>query len=105
MDSWACDADDTDSINANAWDTDKDYVDSNADSGSDKRLMKDAHGFKEFLCHLCNNRFTRKDHLNRHIESVHVKYVKHECSACNQEFSRKDSLTRHVNEIHARAKK
>ena len=55
----------------------------------------------EFICHLCNEKeFSSQEHLDRHIEKVHVKFAKHICSICKEQFSREDSLARHVKDIH-----
>ena len=40
---------------------------------------------KAFACQQCNKRFTRNDHLERHIESVHEKRKQFECAVCSHQ--------------------
>ena len=59
----------------------------------------------DFICHLCDEKeFSSQEHLDRHVETVHVKSAKHICPICEEHFSREDSLARHINDIH-KAKK
>ena len=48
-----------------------------------------------FLCVQVPKSFSRKYHLNRHIESDHLN-KKILCDKCGKEFSREDSLQRHA---------
>lgn len=43
-----------------------------------------------------NTSFSRKDHLVRHINSVHKKIKPHVCEKCGKRFSRTDNLKHHV---------
>lgn len=55
---------------------------------------------KKYVCELCNNKeFSRKDALERHMNTVHNK-KKFKCPLCNQELSRKDLLDRHIRNFH-----
>ena len=56
-------------------------------------------------CHLRNENFSSQQHLDRHIETVHVQFDKHLCSICEEDFPREDSLARHMNNIHKSEKK
>ena len=53
---------------------------------------------RPFNCSVCFLSFTRINHLNRHVEQIHVK-PKHEktfkCSTCDISFTRSDHLKRH----------
>ena len=54
---------------------------------------------KTFQCDQCNKQYCQKNHLNRHIASVHDK-KKSECDQCNKQFSDKGSLKRHISAVH-----
>jgi len=56
---------------------------------------------KKNVCNICAKEFSRKDALQRHIESVHNK-KKFKCPICEQEISRKDLLDRHIKKFHNR---
>ena len=43
-----------------------------------------------------NTSFSRKDHLVRHINSVHKKIKPHMCEKCGKRFARTDNLKHHV---------
>ncbi len=50
---------------------------------------------KTFVCHLCNRRFRRQEHLKRHYRSLHTLDKPFECVACGKKFSRSDNLSQH----------
>lgn len=50
---------------------------------------------KTFVCHLCNRRFRRQEHLKRHYRSLHTHDKPFECSECGKKFSRSDNLSQH----------
>ena len=71
--------------------------------GSEKSLRSHidlCHSGKKLVCLHCGNRFKRKDHLGRHVSSVHDKIRKYECPTCHSLFSRKTNLDDHVAEVH-----
>lgn len=47
------------------------------------------------MCWKCNAKFTRLDHLKRHIHSVYLSPKSHSCEFCGKRFSRRDVLLRH----------
>ncbi|KAK3933613.1 transcriptional regulator [Diplogelasinospora grovesii] len=51
------------------------------------------------FCGYCGKRFTRKEHLERHIPS-HTNVKPHRCSACQLSFARRDLLQRHHSMYH-----
>ncbi|KAL1266375.1 hypothetical protein QQF64_002050 [Cirrhinus molitorella] len=57
---------------------------------------------KPFECHICQQRFKRKDRMTYHVRShdggVHKPYV---CSVCGKGFSRPDHLSCHVKHVHS----
>lgn len=50
---------------------------------------------KTFVCHLCNRRFRRQEHLKRHFRSLHTEDKPFSCNECGKRFSRSDNLTQH----------
>ncbi|KAJ5382254.1 hypothetical protein N7517_000165 [Penicillium concentricum] len=55
---------------------------------------------KRFLCELCDRRFARLEHLQRH-KRIHTQEKPFNCSKCQQRFSRSDLLVRHERLSHA----
>jgi hypothetical protein len=51
---------------------------------------------KTFVCHLCNRRFRRQEHLKRHFRSLHTEDKPFSCGECGKKFSRSDNLTQHA---------
>ena len=48
------------------------------------------------FCHICKNKFARRENLNVHIKSVHGKQNKpYSCSTCDRKFNIKSSMVRH----------
>ena len=54
----------------------------------------------EFFCDLCNLSLSRRDHLKRHIKSVHERTKPFSCDVCNATFSRKDRYNAHIQSSH-----
>lgn len=50
---------------------------------------------KTFICHLCNRRFRRQEHLKRHYRSLHTHEKPFKCNDCGKTFSRSDNLAQH----------
>ncbi|XP_033963904.1 myc-associated zinc finger protein isoform X5 [Pseudochaenichthys georgianus] len=57
---------------------------------------------KPFSCHICQQRFKRKDRMSHHVRShqggVEKPYV---CPHCGKAFSRPDHLNSHVRQVHS----
>ncbi|KAI1327238.1 hypothetical protein F5Y16DRAFT_200999 [Xylariaceae sp. FL0255] len=51
------------------------------------------------FCAYCGNRFTRKEHLERHLPT-HTNVKPHRCGICQIGFSRRDLLQRHHSTYH-----
>jgi hypothetical protein len=51
---------------------------------------------RNWQCDVCQNRFTRKDHLQKHVSSVHEKVRPFDCTQCGQKFSQKHHLRAHI---------
>ncbi|KAI6363185.1 hypothetical protein MCOR25_005971 [Pyricularia grisea] len=51
------------------------------------------------FCAYCGQKFTRKEHLERHIPT-HTNVKPHRCTACGISFGRRDLLTRHYQAYH-----
>lgn len=54
---------------------------------------------KKFLCQICGKRFNRADHLNRHA-ILHGDIKVHKCLLCGEEFERASHLDRHRRKLH-----
>ncbi|XP_070491416.1 zinc finger protein 98-like isoform X1 [Chironomus tepperi] len=74
-------------------------------------------GKKRPVCHLCNKSFSKKDHLTRHMNSLHNNSTaspasssafesyspdmqSFNCQICSKRFSRPEFLRRHVEDVH-----
>ncbi|XP_013194549.1 zinc finger protein 665 isoform X1 [Amyelois transitella] len=55
---------------------------------------------KPFLCYHCGVRFTRRYHLNRHIQT-HTKKIVYKCEHCPSKFIDKRILSMHIRKEHA----
>lgn len=51
---------------------------------------------RNWQCDVCQNRFTRKDHLQKHVSAVHMKVRPFDCKQCGQKFSQKHHLRAHT---------
>ena len=51
---------------------------------------------RNWQCDVCQNRFTRKDHLQKHVTAVHEKVRPFDCIQCGQKFSQKHHLRAHM---------
>ena len=51
---------------------------------------------RNWECVVCHNRFSRKDHLAKHVSAVHEKIRPFECLQCSQKFSQKHHLRAHM---------
>ncbi|GAA5941542.1 uncharacterized protein JCM15063_001616 [Sporobolomyces koalae] len=50
---------------------------------------------RPFVCSECSSRYTRQEHLDRHITAKHRAAKDHICDTCGKGFARKDILKRH----------
>ncbi|KAG5681461.1 hypothetical protein PVAND_010895 [Polypedilum vanderplanki] len=69
-------------------------------------------GKKRPVCQLCNKSFSKKDHLTRHISSLHsttsafesfTPEQSYNCNLCGKRFSRAEFLRRHIDDVHSHA--
>jgi uncharacterized Zn-finger protein len=58
----------------------------------------------KFNCEYCNKSFGQKGHLERHINTIHLKQQNFSCEQCDKTFGRKDSLKIHINTVHLKLK-
>lgn len=69
-------------------------------------------GKKRPVCQLCNKSFAKKDHLTRHINSLHstssssafesfTPEQSFNCQTCGKRFSRSEFLRRHIEDVHS----
>jgi hypothetical protein len=62
--------------------------------------IKSVHeGDKPFRCDICQESFSDKGKLNRHVKLAHEKQI-YSCSFCEKSYSRKDRLTDHMKKNH-----
>lgn len=61
-------------------------------------------GLRPFVCNICDQSFTQKSTLERHMSSKHFKNEAEryhfECYICEKKFVRKDHLEAHMNNVH-----
>jgi uncharacterized Zn-finger protein len=55
---------------------------------------------EKFPCPQCKKKFSRREHVNRHVRAVHEKLKPFQCTQCKKNFSRRDEETRHVKDVH-----
>jgi C2H2-type zinc finger/Zinc finger, C2H2 type len=53
-----------------------------------------------FQCPICFKTFSRKDNLQRHVESVHEKKTRFICCHCPKAFYKKQNLQEHITQCH-----
>lgn len=57
---------------------------------------------KAFSCANCGRAFARREHLFRHIETMHHGQKDFKCDFCSRVFSRKDNMMQHIRNKHGR---
>ena len=57
-----------------------------------------------FECYICEKKFSRKDELKRHTDSVHKKKKPHQCPICYKTFSQKCEIKQHTDSVHEKKK-
>ena len=55
---------------------------------------------KPFGCEHCTKKFSQKQHLKKHIQTVHLGEKQHQCPHCNKTFSQSSNLKRHIKTQH-----
>ncbi|KAK4879195.1 hypothetical protein RN001_007341 [Aquatica leii] len=68
----------------------------NSDDGLDEMdfVLRKLH-----ICHVCDAKFTRANHLTRHM-TLHRAVLTEKCDKCDKAFSTTEHLTKHVQEHH-----
>ena len=59
--------------------------------------IKDQH---QFICEACDENFVEKEHLERHIKTVHTEQITNECHICHKPYKRKCNLIKHLKTVH-----
>ena len=54
---------------------------------------------KTLTCEICLSRFTQKNSLKKHIESIHRGKI-FKCEFCPSSYTQKDNLKRHIKSVH-----
>lgn len=57
---------------------------------------------KPYACSNCGRAFARREHLMRHIETMHHGQKDFKCQVCSRVFSRKDNMMQHVRNKHGK---
>lgn len=63
-------------------------------------IQEEPDGSKSYVCAICSHRFKRKDHLKKHVETVHEKTRAFQCMLCERRFGQKYHLAIHVSAVH-----
>ena len=67
--------------------------------------LKYAHKEKKpYQCHTCDESFSYKVTLKRHVEVVHEQNKQYKCSICNDSFFKKLDLEKHLESVHEKIK-
>ena len=66
--------------------------------------LKQENNQKSHKCSICDNSFSRKFNLKKHIETVHDGKKPHKCSVCDYSCSRNARLKKHIEIVHERKK-
>lgn len=53
-----------------------------------------------FQCIICDNAFTKKYYLNKHIATVHGGIKPYKCDICDATFTQTASLKYHISSVH-----
>ena len=61
------------------------------------------HSEEKLACNECDEKFTRKFALKRHIKDIHLK-LNYYCNICGQHYPRKDTLKIHYKKCQDRAR-
>ncbi|GLV41621.1 crooked legs [Carabus blaptoides fortunei] len=64
-----------------------------------EEFMRQEEAKKVHVCHVCNHRFTRANHLTRHM-TLHRAVLAHKCDRCEKAFMTPEHLATHVQDYH-----
>ncbi|XP_022904694.1 zinc finger protein 271-like [Onthophagus taurus] len=71
-----------------------DNLDPNQEDGSINSKPRKVH-----MCHVCNAKFVRSNHLTRHM-TLHRNVLIHKCERCDKAFASEEFLSKHMKEDH-----
>jgi uncharacterized Zn-finger protein len=73
---------------------------SNQSLRNHKARIHDGKTSKDFECRKCHKKFTKKENLNRHDKTVHLKLRDHVCEVCGRAFGQNAHLQLHIRMRH-----
>ena len=62
--------------------------------------MQTEHKKQTFNCHICHQRYSNKNNVDRHIKTAHLNPNQIYCSVCKENFNNSQGLNQHVRQQH-----
>ena len=71
---------------------------------SDQQIVSQHAASKLFKCEICENSYSLKGNLKKHIEAVHENKKSFKCDICDYSCSQKDHMKTHIESVHEKKK-
>ncbi len=68
--------------------------------GTLRQHMNSSHSQKMLSCQYCDKTFARNDHMQKHIQGVHLKERKYICQHCNKGYTSHGAMLQHIGKSH-----
>ena len=68
--------------------------------GTLRQHMNNSHSQKMLSCQFCDKTFARNDHMQKHIQGVHLKERKYICQHCNKGYTSHGAMLQHIGKSH-----